>query len=223
MSIAVATNCVFRNTRVPSVLNLKGLGTDLTTDCVLYRVARGDPSGVDDCIEQFGGLVWSLARQLCPDRSEAEDAVQEIFVSVWKSAARYDETMGSQATFIATIARRRLIDRARKRNRRLGAVSLDESYAVPSQGQPAPRASSSNVSEDAAIAERALRDLSDDQQQVLRMSIMHGLSHEQIARSTGMPLGTVKTHIRRGLIRVRKALQTEAESRDIPTDREVKA
>lgn len=205
------------------MLSLKGLGTDLTTDCVLKRVAQGDPAGVDDCIEQFGGLVWSLARQLCPDRSEAEDAVQEIFVSVWKSAARYDETMGSQATFIATIARRRLIDRARKRNRRLGAASLDESYAVPATSQDDQRATPRAVSEDAMIAERALRDLSDDQQQVIRMSIMHGLSHEQIARSTGMPLGTVKTHIRRGLIRVRKALQTESAAHDASRDREVKA
>ncbi len=106
--------------------SLKGLGTGLseTTTAVLQRVAEGDPGAVNDCIEQFGGLVWSLARKLCPDRAEAEDAVQEIFVSVWKSAERYDASMGSEATFIATIARRRLIDRARKRQRRLGAGSL---------------------------------------------------------------------------------------------------
>ncbi len=198
--------------------SLKGLGTGLseTTTAVLQRVAEGDPGAVNDCIEQFGGLVWSLARKLCPDRAEAEDAVQEIFVSVWKSAERYDASMGSEATFIATIARRRLIDRARKRQRRLGAGSLDESYAVASgsAGMAGPdngdRVGGSTVlSEDAAIAERALRDLSGDQQRVLRMSIMHGLSHEQISRATDMPLGTVKTHIRRGLIRVRKLLERE--------------
>lgn len=192
---------------------LKGLGIGLAEDSVLQRVAGGDPTAVNDCIERFGGLVWSLARKLCPDRSEAEDAVQEIFVSVWKSAERYDASMGSEATFIATIARRRLIDRARKRQRRLGAGQFDESYAVA--GGPAGDAqdgratASASLSEDAAVAERALRDLSGDQQRVLRMSIVHGLSHEQISRATDMPLGTVKTHIRRGLIRVRKLLEQD--------------
>ena len=201
------------------MLSLKGLGTGLseTSLSVLERVAEGDPQAVNDCIEQFGGLVWSLARKLCPDRAEAEDAVQEIFVSVWKSAERYDSSMGSEATFIATIARRRLIDRARKRQRRLGAATLDESYAVASGGagtagpdNGATIGASTVLSEDAQIAERALRDLSGDQQRVLRMSIMHGLSHEQISQATDMPLGTVKTHIRRGLIRVRKLLESES-------------
>jgi RNA polymerase sigma-70 factor (ECF subfamily) len=202
------------------VSSLKGTGTGLEAT-VLERVADGDAGAVNECIDRFGGLVWSLARKLCPDRSEAEDVVQEIFVSVWKSAGRYDPTMGSEATFIATIARRRLIDRARRRKRSLGAASLDESYAIASEapglgaaggGSSANGGAGGATSEDAAKAERALRSLSGDQQRVLRMSIMHGLSHEQIARATDMPLGTVKTHIRRGLIRVRKVLAESEES-----------
>lgn len=210
MSIAVLPTHLFREHGLRSVSILKGSGTDLLEESVLHRVARGEAGAVDDCIDRFGGLVWSLARRLCPDRSEAEDVVQEIFVSVWKSAERYDPEIGSEATFIATIARRRLIDRARRRQRTLGAAPLDESYAVPdsndrrqSPGRP--------VSEDAAAAERALRELSEEQQRVLRMSIMHGLSHEQIARATDMPLGTVKTHIRRGLIKVRNILESSGD------------
>lgn len=202
LSLREPERCALR-----SAISPKGRVVGLDEN-VLQRVAGGDADAVNECIDRYGGLVWSLARKLCPDRAEAEDIVQEIFVSVWKSAERFDPAMGSEATFIATIARRRLIDRARKRKRTLGAASLDESYAVadatPEPGGPRP------VSEDAAAAERALQDLSEDQQRVLRMSIMHGLSHEQIAKATDMPLGTVKTHIRRGLIRVRALLQDSA-------------
>jgi RNA polymerase sigma-70 factor (ECF subfamily) len=178
---------------------------------VLQRVADGEAAAVNECIDRYGGLVWSLARKLCPDRSEAEDVVQEIFISVWKSAERYDPSMGSEATFIATIARRRLIDRARKKKRSLNAGALDESYAVPdaSARSVEPPGTADPVSEDASAAERALHELSSEQQRVLRMSVIHGLSHEQIAKATEMPLGTVKTHIRRGLIKVRSILETQ--------------
>jgi RNA polymerase sigma-70 factor (ECF subfamily) len=211
MTVALSSVCAIRGIGLRSATSLKGSVAGLTSESVLHRVARGEPGAVDACIDRFGGLVWSLARKLCPDRAEAEDVVQEIFISVWKSADRYDASMGSEATFIATIARRRLIDRARKKKRSLGAAALDESFAVAESSGSAARGPGP-IGDDAARAERALRQLSEDQQRVLRMSIMHGLSHEQIARATDMPLGTVKTHIRRGLIRVRKVLEEQGVS-----------
>jgi len=219
MSLSLCANpvCVGRGeaskSRLPSVLRLKGMGTGLDQQSVLERVAAGDGDAVNECIDRYGGLVWSLARRLCPDRSEAEDVVQEIFVSVWSSAKRYDPGIGSEATFIATIARRRLIDRARKRGRTLGAAPLDESYAEPAR--PAAEPGTKDRGE-AVAAEAALRELSEEQQRVLRMSIMHGLSHEQISRATDLPLGTVKTHIRRGLIRIRKKLDESGVKADQP-------
>ena len=178
------------------------MGTDLNESSVLQRVSVGDADAVNECIDRYGGLVWSLAQKLCPDRSDREDAVQEIFTSVWSSSERYNPELGSEATFIATIARRRLIDRARKKKRTLGAAELDESYAEPMRESAGGRANE----EDVDRAERALRQLSDEQQRVLRLSVMQGLSHEQISRATDLPLGTVKTHIRRGLIKIRQIL-----------------
>ncbi len=167
-----------------------------------------------ECIDRYGGLVWSLARRLCPNSTEAEDAVQEIFVSLWRSAGRYDPDMGSEATFIATIARRRLIDRVRRKKRRLGAAPLEEGFAVPADGGDADKAERiASLGEDASLALSLLEELSDDQQRVLRMSIMHGVSHEKIAAATGMPLGTVKTHIRRGLIKARNILEERRRNR----------
>src|ERR1043165_482447 len=83
---------------------------------LLARVAGGDPRAVRDCIARYGGLVWSIARRF--EGADAEDAVQEIFLDLWKSAARFDPQIASEPAFVAMIARRRLIDRRRTRRRR---------------------------------------------------------------------------------------------------------
>jgi len=177
---------------------------------LLKRVASGEPGAVNETLDRYGGLVWSLARRFCSSATEAEDAVQEIFVEVWKSASRYDETMGGEATFIATIARRRLIDRIRKKGR-----EPDSSPVMPDDAQfREPPGRRVEIDDDAAKAARLLAELPPDQQKVIRMSIQSGMSHEKIAQATGLPLGTVKTHIRRGLRRVRDALADQGSSRE---------
>lgn len=146
---------------------------------------------------------------MCRSGTDAEDAVQEIFVSVWKNADRFDPQKGSEVTFIATIARRRLIDRMRQTGRR-PVESQIEAGGGMSVGD-APVSTPAELREEVQIANRAMAELSEDQRRVLQMSIGHGLSHEKIAEATGIPLGTVKTHIRRGLIRVRSLLEEHKE------------
>jgi RNA polymerase sigma-70 factor, ECF subfamily len=173
----------------------------LAVPSLLARVGAGDPGAVREVLSRYGGLVWSIAKRFEP--SEAEDAVQEIFLDLWKSAGRYDAALGSEATFIATIARRRLIDRRRSRRRRpqdtgqVADVVLEE---VASDG------TSPATSAEASKAAHALDKLRPEQRQVLVLSTCHGLSHGEIAAQTGMPLGTVKAHARRGLISIRAAL-----------------
>lgn len=168
---------------------------------LLERVAAGDPAAPAECIDRFSGLVWSLARRLCSSASEAEDAVQEIFIDVWKSAGRFDPAIASETTFVAMIARRRLIDRGRRRMRRPEVPQIAETIA-----DAAPARNPSETSEEFGVAQRAFAQLRPEQQQVLQLAIHHGCSHEQIATATGMPLGTVKTHARRGLIKIRQIL-----------------
>ncbi len=173
-------------------------------ESILQRVAAGDPGAVQDALDRYGGLVWSLARRFCYNQAEAEDAVQEIFIDIWKSAGRFDESVASEPTFVAMIARRRLIDRRRRASRRPEA---GESRATADGAVTAAEATDRvEVGEEAARAAAALRELRDDQQRVLRLSIYQGLSHERIAEATGLPLGTVKTHVRRGLMRLREIL-----------------
>lgn len=168
---------------------------------ILERVAQGDPAAPAECIDRFSGLVWSLARRLCASASDAEDAVQEIFIDVWKSAARFDPAIASETTFVAMIARRRLIDRGRRRMRRPEVPQIAETVA-----DSAERIDRADSAEQQGIAQRAFAQLRPEQQQVLQLAIHHGCSHEQIATATGMPLGTVKTHARRGLIKIRQIL-----------------
>lgn len=169
---------------------------------ILQRVASGDPSAVQDCLAKYGGLVWSIARKMLRNPDDAEDAVQEVFVDIWKNAAKFDETKSSETTFIAMIARRRVIDKIRFAARRITPDSLDDVLL-----EPFTRADKQmQISIEAEQAAEAMRNLRPEQQQVLRLSIVQGMSHQEIADATGMPLGTVKTHARRGLLQVRELM-----------------
>jgi len=167
---------------------------------ILQRIASGDKAAVQACIDRYAGLVWSLTRRMSLNGADAEDAVQEIFVEIWRNAFRFDPNIASETAFIAMIARRRLIDRRRRMSRQRDRGTLDETS--PTRVDP-PKA---ELGEEAAIAARAMEELSGEQQRVLRLSLLQGLSHEKIATATGLPLGTVKTHARRGLLRIREML-----------------
>jgi len=168
---------------------------------LLQRIAAGDETAVQETIDRYSGLVWSLARRLSPTRADAEDAVQEIFVSLWKSADRFDPSTAQESTFVSMIARRRLIDRLRKSGRRPTV-----SEPLTPHADPAAPADTPPQEGDARAVAHAFTELSEEQQRVLRLSIQHGQSHSQIAESTGMPIGTVKTHARRGMIKLRDLL-----------------
>lgn len=171
-------------------------------EAILHKIAEGDQNAVQACLKTYGGLVWSLARRMLRNSDDAEDAVQEIFVDIWKNAGRFDPSQSSETTFIAMIARRRLIDRIRFSQRRISADPLDDMLIEPSDG------SEKNMQTvvEAQEAFRALKELRPEQRQVLQLSIIQGLSHQEIADVTGMPLGTVKTHARRGLLQAREIL-----------------
>lgn len=168
---------------------------------LLARVAAGDAEAVRECLARYGNLVWSIARRFEP--AEAEDAVQEVFLDLWKSAARFDPQIASEPAFVTMIARRRLIDRRRSRGRRPPLAATDVSAAELPLVDPGNRP---DTCAEANQAARALAALRPEQRQVLVLATCHGLSHGEIASQTGMPLGTVKAHARRGLLSIRAAL-----------------
>ncbi|MGD9630032.1 MAG: RNA polymerase sigma factor [Pyrinomonadaceae bacterium] len=174
----------------------------VVTKTILQRIADGDQSAVDECLKTYGGLVWSLARRMLRNTEDAEDAAQEVFLDVWKNAERFDPDQASETTFVAMITRRRLIDRIRHVQRRISADSLEDVLAEPSVRSD----TTMQTNVEAREAAKALDQIRPEQRQVLQMSIVHGLSHQEIADATGMPLGTVKTHARRGILQVREIL-----------------
>jgi len=188
-------------------------GAESLSESILLRVAQSDPAAVKECLDRYGGLVWSLARRFHRDPADAEDAVQEIFISLWQSAGRYDPRKASEATFIATIARRRLIDRLRSRGRRPDLEGTDDGRV---EMQADPGASPETFLDVARVAE-ALEKLRPEQRRMVELSVARGLTHQQISAQTGVALGTVKSHVRRGLIRVREMLHAENEGGGSPS------
>lgn len=173
---------------------------------LLPRVAAGDAAAIGEVVERYRGLVWSLARRIGVRPADADDAVQEVFIDLWKSAARFDPAIASEKTFVATIARRRLIDRQRRAARRSEDTELSPAEVLASD---ADRRVEAEV--EASLAGRAIAQLRPEERRAVLLNAYHGYSHSQIADRTGLPLGTVKTYVRRGLIRVRELLDQQPE------------
>jgi RNA polymerase sigma-70 factor (ECF subfamily) len=164
---------------------------------LLQRIASGDPGAMRAFVERYGDLLWSLARRMTRSDAEAEDAVQDILVYLWQRASLFDPGAGEEVTFVSIVARRRLIDRLR----RLGRLPNIE----PLTGDAGSNAAAPD-SDESRLARAAFDSLPEDQQSILRLAIVHGRTHQMIAEDTGLPLGTVKTHIRRGLAVIRERL-----------------
>ncbi|MDH3492144.1 MAG: RNA polymerase sigma factor [Acidobacteriota bacterium] len=197
-------------TKVSNKEIVKGNG-EAASAGILERIAAGDRDAVQECLNQYSGLVWSLARRMLPNKEEAEDAVQEIFIEIWKNAERFDASQASETTFVAMIARRRLIDRLRKATRQPHIDSFEDMLV-----EPANKANEFlEMSVEANQASQLMADLKPDQRKILHLSIVEGYSHSEIAESLSMPLGTVKTHARRGLIQVRELLEAKNQMREV--------
>ena len=174
------------------------------SEALLTRIARGDADAVGACLERYGAMVWSVVSKAWKDFSTIEDLVQEIFIDVWKSAGRFDPERASEATFIATIARRRVIDRRRRVGRAPEQELIEEHEVSQEDGALA----LVDLGDEAQLAREALDELKPDQRRVILMSVVDGLTHSEIATETGIPLGTVKSHIRRGLDQAAQKLRS---------------
>jgi RNA polymerase sigma-70 factor (ECF subfamily) len=180
----------------------------LESSSLLERIAAGDERAVRECMDRYGGLVWTLARRFSESAADAEDASQEIFLEIWKSADRFDAARGTESLFITTLARRRLIDRLRARKRKPPTEVYDEhegDNTVAAEGS----AEAAFFTSEITTARAALAELDAGERETLLLGIVEGMTHSEIAAHTSRPLGTVKTQLRRGLEKVRRRLREE--------------
>lgn len=158
---------------------------------------------MDHCIKKFGPLVWSIARRHVSNQSAAEDVVQETFTDLWKSAKRFNAEIATESTFVGMLARRRAIDFARRESRRPQFEPMPEAESIPLASTEA----SPSLSCESQDVRNALKQLPDETQQIFSLHFDEGMTHPEIAERTGLPLGSVKTRLRRGLIEVRNILR----------------
>ncbi len=192
--------------KTPTRERFGGFVVDRKPDSPLLAVARGEPGGVEACLDEYGSLVWSLSRRWLRQEADIEDAVQEIFVDLWKSASRFDPSRASGHGFVAMVARRRLIDRRRKMERRPKLMELPDGVEMSTD---------EHVTTQTRIANQhvldAVKTLRTEHRQFVELSFLAGLSHTEIADQTGTPLGTVKSAIRRSLLQLRETLTAQGE------------
>lgn len=182
----------------------------LRDDELLALVSRRDEAALGQLYDRYGGLVYTIALRVTGDRQTAEEVVQDVFQSVWQTAAGYQPGRGACAAWVVGIARHRAIDAIRSKRERARtreqAIGVDAPLDLP--GGPDPAASDLDTRE---AVRAALAELPPAQRQAVELAFYGGLTRVEIADRLGEPLGTVKTRLRLGMLKLRDLLRPLAE------------
>jgi RNA polymerase sigma-70 factor, ECF subfamily len=176
----------------------------VTDEDLLVRVARGDQAAYGDLFDRFSGQVYGVIKRVVRDPSQSEEVAQEVLVEVWRTAVRFDPDRGSARTWILTMAHRRAIDRVRSeqasrdRTDRIG--QRDQSRAFDEVSEEVERRFEHQQVRDSLTA------LTELQREAVELAYYGGYTYREVAELLDTPLGTIKTRMRDGLIRLRDAM-----------------
>lgn len=166
------------------------------------RFRRGDERALEEVYRRWSPIIFTLALRFLGDRSDAEDVTQKTFVSAWTSRASYDSAKAKLSTWLVVIAKRRIADTLEARTRVRALQEQLQRFATPDE-----LASPEIDLGDRLLLADEIERLEPDAKRVVRLAFYDDLTHEQIASRLQMPLGTVKSHIRRSLTRLRSRLE----------------
>jgi RNA polymerase sigma factor (sigma-70 family) len=174
----------------------------LSDEAVVALVARSDQDALGELYDRFGRVAYGLAYRVLRDRSLAEDAVQEGFMTAWRTADRFMPERAKASTWLLTLVHRRSVDLVRRENRRR-AEPLDEAYDPPADA---------SAEHDAWLrfererVQEALRRLPDQQREAIELAYYGGFTQTELAERLGQPVGTIKSRMFTGLARLRELL-----------------
>jgi RNA polymerase sigma-70 factor, ECF subfamily len=180
----------------------------LADEDLMQLMARGRSDAFELVYERHADAAFSLAYRMCGARGVAEDVVQEAFISLWRSGARYDRRRGSVRTWILGIVHNRAIDGLRRSlvhdRRRASDEGLAERFEAPERTE-----AEAERREDAASVRAALEELPPEQSRVIELAYFGGFTHSEIAEMLEAPIGTVKGRMRLGLEKMRSTLEPQ--------------
>lgn len=184
------------------------MGLMLTRDelaVALVRAGQGDRSAFRTVYEATSAKLFGVCLRILPDRQTAEDVLQDTYVTVWRKAASFDASRASPITWLVTIARNRAIDRLRSAAPMKNAAPVEEAHDLADAG---PLASETiEQADEAARLNGCLETLEDKARAVIRTAFFEGATYDELAKRENVPLGTMKSWIRRGLMRLRSCLE----------------
>ena len=175
---------------------------------LLRRAGRGDQSAFAELYDALSPLVYGVVLKVVRDPSQAEEVAQEVFVELWRLAARFDGTKGSAKTWAATLAHRRAIDRVRSEQASRVRQDRDANQTIPNDGDVV--AAEVESSFDQVRVRRALLQLSELQREAVELAYFGGHTYREVAVLLNVAEGTVKSRIRDGMIRLRDELGGES-------------
>jgi RNA polymerase sigma-70 factor (ECF subfamily) len=180
-----------------------------TDEDILQRVAARDQTAFAELYDRFSGSLYALARRILNDEQEARDALQEGFLYLWEKAASYDPIKSKAFTWSVIIFRHKAIDRLRslRRRKRLEDAMTVEYLPLNDSAHSERADQAVDRAERAALVRKALASLPEPQRKSIECAFLKGLTHHELSTMFGEPLGTVKTNIRRGLLRLRDILK----------------
>ena len=182
----------------------------LTDANLLNAIARQDEQALASLYDRYRLILFGLLMRILRSREEAEDVLQEVFLQVWRRASDFDPQRGRPFTWLVTLARSRAIDRLRQ----LGSRERVASSVIEFAGEGMVDAAENTFrSEQRQLVAAALTELSEEQRRALILAYFEGLTQAEIAERLRSPLGTVKTRMRSGMIKLRELLSQQMESR----------